>query len=193
MMRDDVLVQLMESVYLLEMVEDLLSTHGTGPASDSVLRGMRITMRNVREGLTESFAWVASVEEEGAEEFSEEQLDENVPDEVEERTTGAVEALEEPAQRNNTLAISSEDRSVLPGRSILESILRPEPNPAEVMEQRRQAAPQSSLWLREGTVTTSDVNRARSEILPGGGLAATISGARGDAGFKLDAIERIVE
>lgn len=192
-MRDDVLVQLMESVYLLEMVEDLLSTHGAGPASDSVLRGMRITMRNVREGLTESFAWVASVEEEGVEELSDGRLDENVADEGQDEPMQSVEALEEPAQRNNTLAISSEDRTVLPGRSILESILRPEPNPAEVIEQRRQAAPKSSRWLREGAVTTSEGNRARTESSPGGSLAATLSGARVESGFMLDAIERIVE
>ena len=184
MMRDEVLVQLMESVYLLEMVEDLLSTHGAAQASDSVLRGMRITMRNVREGLTESFAWVASVEEEGVEELSDERQDEPMP---------SVEALEEPAQRDNTLAISSENRTVLPGRSILESIFRSEPNPAEVMEQRRQATPQSSRWLREGAVTTLEGNRARTESSPGDSLAANLSGARVESGFMLDAIERIVE
>lgn len=160
MMRDDVLAQLMESVYLLEMVEDLLTTSGAGQTSDSVLRGLRITVRNVREGLTESFGWVASVEEEQTEEHATSVLDEGALrdeealDDEESEHGAVVGTVEEPVKQAHREALAGEEKNVSLGRSILESILRPAPNPAEVMKHRRQASSPSGRWLRDGEVET---------------------------------------
>lgn len=160
MMRDDVLAQLMESVYLLEMVEDLLTNSGAGQTSDSVLRGLRITVRNVREGLTESFGWVASVEEEQTDDHATLVLDEGAllveeALENEESERGVdIGSSGETVEEATAEAIASEEKNVSLKRSILESILRPAPNPADVMKNRRQASSSSERWLRDGEVET---------------------------------------
>ena len=64
MMRDEVLEQLMESVCLLEMVEEVLLSHETATISEALVRGMRVTLQNIREGISESCEWIAAVEEE---------------------------------------------------------------------------------------------------------------------------------
>jgi hypothetical protein len=212
MMREQVLAQLSESVHLLEMVENLLIPPEGGGVNETVLMGMRITLRNVREGITESFAWLAEegledemMRYETAQELSPvppssviNEVDEGCqfetspllapnPDDRAELVSKATDDTQAPNlfEQNDGTQTSQE------ARAVLESILRPEENPAKVLPQRRTIMSKLSLGS-----AFKEISRGSA----GGTFLSATSGSRAplkplcaDSPFILDAIERIVE
>ncbi len=211
-MREQVLAQLSESVHLLEMVENLLITPEGGAVNETVLRGMRITLRNVREGITESFAWLA---EEGLEDemlryetFQQpsELAPSSVINEVDEggqfeNSPSFVPAADSKVESVNTVTDDVQPPNLVEqnhgtqtsqeARAVLETILRPEENPAKVLPQRRTIMSKLSLGS-----AFKEISRGSA----GGAFLSATSGSRAplkplcdDSPFILDAIERIVE
>lgn len=206
MMRDEVLEQLMDSVSLLEMVEEVLSSHGPGAITEALVRGMRITLQKVREGIFESCEWVAAVEEESDDELpsgmgADTAGDDTLSDAEDEAVIAdfiaeerrAAEVARARAKEVPAAAPAAGETRSLGGRTLLESILRQEPSAAEVMQRRHQtnhfekgAPGQSGRW---GAPLSGDGSSKRRS-----GLHVEVSVERsGDAGFILDSIERILE
>lgn len=206
MMRDEVLGQLMESVYLLEMVEEVLSSQEPAAITEALIRGMRITLQNVREGIVESCEWVAAVEEEAsdeapagevADEPAVEGFDDTVDEAViadfiaEERRAAEVSRSPEPEVPIDPPSLKG--ARPLGGRTLLESILRQGPSAAEVMQRRHKVGrfgvddnAASGRWAVESS--GGDPSERRSTV------PVTVSIDRsGEAGFILDSIERILE
>ena len=193
-MRDEVLEQLMESVCLLEMVEEVLLSHESATISEALVRGMRVTLQNVREGISESCEWIAAVEEEClVDSPDEEPSDDAVIAAFLAEERKAEDALMARTPVNARGDASARETHAGGGRTLLESILRQGPSAGEVMQRRHQAHRselgenrQSSRW------TTAPAEVVTGQPRPDASGTASVE-RKGSGSFILDSIQRIVE
>jgi hypothetical protein len=203
--RDDVLAQMTESLDLLGMLEEILESQEVSRGSDPLSKGMRITMRKIREGLTQSCDWIASLDDSVGTVTDEEPFEEGFGEYGEDDDLQGAGALEADIQE---ALIEESDLGMVEGRAVLESVLHMDEDPAEILPRRQQARgaddkedkeavrfdkwsfDKSAMTREEGTGVWS--RPSGRGAMPGGESGGS-SRQRSDRSGVAAAVERIVD